>query len=424
MLGSNCIRSLAPSCLSPSAQFAHPSALFVRRDTPLHASLTRPTRSTRSQCNLECVATKPPTISAACQALHPCAKLAETLCVGVLGPKESILDCMKKHRAKLTPKCIRSEPCLQVGNPRCSSHHHHYMGNAFERNQLFGETHPNDKCSCGVSSPCSEHLNHPFCEPCGKDCVRNPQCGGGKTWCEVKSSSCNSALTHHMGECIGPYIGFPHCESEILHLIVKRHQISRMNADIDIRCSVQAELARMSPSKCPLPRKSLPGFLAQKRIRHCSTGPKHHHHPPLFGSFLRDIFGGARRESKLRHQRTALEKERVALALERRGMARERLERRSVDKELVHEIEASTAEAKKSKWEARAAEAKARMFNAEAVRSYERFREFRRYRVRTTSFYLPLRSRHPSDPLTTRRHRYGKERHGNESVCTPLNPCY
>ena len=84
----------------------------------------------------------------------------------------------------------------------------------------------------------------------------------------------------------------------------------------------------------------------------------------------------------------------MALALERRGMARERLERRSVDKELVHEIEASTAEAKKSKWEARAAEAKARMFNAEAVRSYERFREFRRYRVRTTSFYLPLRSRH------------------------------
>lgn len=61
----------------------------------------------------------------------------------------------------------------------------------------------------------------------------------------------------------------------------------------------------------------------------------------------------------------------MALALERRGMARERLERRSVDKELVHEIEASTAEAKKSKWEARAAEAKARMFNAEAVRSYE-----------------------------------------------------
>ena len=366
------LRSAPHTPLTPPL-LRSPTAPLVRRATP--TSLASLPRIAPSQCNLECVASKPPTISAACQALHPCAKLAESLCVGVLGPKESILDCMKTHRAKLTPKCIRSEPCLQVGNPRCSSHHHHYMGNAFERNQLFGETHPNDKCSCGVSSPCSEHLNHPFCEPCGKDCVRNPQCGGGKTWCEVKSSSCNSALTHHMGECIGPYIGFPHCESEILHLIVKRHQISRMNADIDIRCSVQAELARMSPSKCPLPRKSLPAFLAQKRIRHCATGPKHHHHPPLFGSFLRDIFGGARRESKLRHERTALEKERVALALERRGMARERLERRSVDKELVHEIEASTAEAKKSKWEARAAEAKARMFNAEAVRCFERFTE-------------------------------------------------
>ncbi|KAA0175267.1 hypothetical protein FNF27_03275 [Cafeteria roenbergensis] len=66
---------------------------------------------------------------------------------------------------------------------------------------------------------CSEHLDHEFCRPCGENCVANPFCGVGKSWCRVRGGSkCSLPLKQQISPpgCVGPYgPSFPQCEARI-----------------------------------------------------------------------------------------------------------------------------------------------------------------------------------------------------------------
>ena len=73
----------------------------------------------------------------------------------------------------------------------------------------------NPACECKENS-CKTHLHHPFCRPCGPDCVNNPLCGYSKYWCSVADpDKCNEPYAHHLGDCSGPFPRFPYCEESI-----------------------------------------------------------------------------------------------------------------------------------------------------------------------------------------------------------------
>lgn len=66
---------------------------------------------------------------------------------------------------------------------------------------------------------CSEHLDHEFCRPCGENCVANPFCGVGKSWCRIRGGAkCSLPLKQQISPpgCVGPYgPSFPQCEARI-----------------------------------------------------------------------------------------------------------------------------------------------------------------------------------------------------------------
>ena len=143
-------------------------------------------------CTLECERTGgPPTISSKCQREHPCAEDLERLCK-VMGDEKRLFKCLVRHKNNVSAACKRSEPCIQEDNHDCNLKGvgRHIFGRADGK---YGEKHlENDACSCkkhfGGFKGCGAHMTHPFCLPCGPNCVRNPACGSGALWCEVQDN--------------------------------------------------------------------------------------------------------------------------------------------------------------------------------------------------------------------------------------------
>ena len=151
------------------------------------------------QCTLECETDHPPQVSEKCKQAHPCAVEVERLCP-IMSSRHTIFKCLLDHARRpgsnISAACRSSEPCLvNVTAPNCDLHG---VGtHVFKRSKdprdaggAAGETHPsNPACSCKKKflgfSGCGAHMSHPFCLPCGHNCVRNPACGSGASWCEV-----------------------------------------------------------------------------------------------------------------------------------------------------------------------------------------------------------------------------------------------
>lgn len=159
-------------------------------------------------CTLECQKIGPaPKVSKKCLLLHPCAEDMEKFCK-LMGDETKLFHCLIDNKKKVSKKCIASEACLQKDNKDCNAKGvgQHVFGRAATTtstetptlgNKAFGETHgDNDACSCkkafgveyGDFTGCGAHMTHPFCLPCGENCIRNPICGTGSLWCEVKDN--------------------------------------------------------------------------------------------------------------------------------------------------------------------------------------------------------------------------------------------
>ena len=152
-------------------------------------------------CTLECEKTGgPPAISTKCKKAHPCAKDMEKLCK-VMGDEKRLFKCLVRHKSNVSKACKVNEPCLQDDSKDCNLKGvgRHIFGRAANDDltkpngqKSFGEKHEIDACSCkkhfGGFSGCGAHMTHPFCLPCGENCIRNPVCGTGALWCEVQDN--------------------------------------------------------------------------------------------------------------------------------------------------------------------------------------------------------------------------------------------
>jgi hypothetical protein len=148
-------------------------------------------------CTLECQKNGPaPKVSEKCLSLHPCASDMEKYCQ-IMADEKKLFNCLIRNKKSLSAKCIASEPCLQENNKDCNlmGVGRHIFGRAADSKSkdAYGEKHEeNDACSCkksfGGFSGCGAHMSHPFCLPCGTNCIRNPICGTGSLWCEVKDN--------------------------------------------------------------------------------------------------------------------------------------------------------------------------------------------------------------------------------------------
>jgi hypothetical protein len=148
-------------------------------------------------CTLECeTASGPPSISDKCKKAHPCSADMEKFCT-IMGDEKQLFKCLLSHKKILSPLCLASEPCLQSENSTECQHGgvgKHIFDRVMERAEgQHGEIHSeNAACSCKKHflgfSGCGSHMTHPFCLPCGENCIRNPFCGPSSTWCEVENS--------------------------------------------------------------------------------------------------------------------------------------------------------------------------------------------------------------------------------------------
>ena len=151
------------------------------------------------RCTLECETDHPPKVSEKCKKKHPCAPEVERLCP-IMSDRHTIFKCLLDHARKpssnISSACRASEPCLKnETSPNCDTGGvgKHVFEPGKGSNKLggaFKEKHPtNPACSCKSDflgfSGCGAHMTHPFCLPCGPNCVRNPACGSGASWCEV-----------------------------------------------------------------------------------------------------------------------------------------------------------------------------------------------------------------------------------------------
>jgi hypothetical protein len=150
---------------------------------------------------------------------------------------------------------------------------------------------------------CGEHLAHPFCLPCGPNCVRNPFCGVGKSWCRV-SSKCSADVVTPLNPpgCKGPYNGFDGCESSIAHELASGPPVSLISqvalangAELQ-RCDAQEKLANQGV--CPHPTeeqltsaRNPPPSDQIAFVRRCNAQPVQ-----TFGSFIRHIMDAMRPE--------------------------------------------------------------------------------------------------------------------------------
>ena len=148
-------------------------------------------------CTLECeTASGPPSISNKCKKAHPCSVDMEKYCM-IMGDEKQLFKCLLSNKKNLSALCLTSEPCLKSETSKECKHGgvgKHIFERVMDRaGGEHGEIHPeNPACSCKKHflgfSGCGSHMTHPFCLPCGPNCIRNPFCGPSSTWCEVENS--------------------------------------------------------------------------------------------------------------------------------------------------------------------------------------------------------------------------------------------
>ena len=233
------------------------------------------------KCNLECMAKNPPNISKACRAKHPCALSAEKLCEHVQD-SDTLFDCLKEHKKDLPPECLASEPCLDESSKKCKLIEANEWGGG--ENSVHGPNGirpKNPACECKENS-CKTHLHHPFCRPCGPDCVNNPLCGYSKYWCSVADpDKCNEPYAHHLGDCSGPFPRFPYCE-ESMETFLETPGLPEAQKT---RCVAQRRIHERDAKVCPPPQDDsfIPEGARRTKIRPCKATFS-------LQSFMRDIF--------------------------------------------------------------------------------------------------------------------------------------
>ena len=231
-------------------------------------------------CNLECMADKPPSISRECQRAHPCSLIAERLCTKI-EDTDQVFDCLQRHVELLNPECVKSEPCLNKTSAACVLRKsNEWGGGKSSEHGPSGLRNVAPECQCHSEHGCSRHLHHPFCRPCGENCVQNPLCGATKFWCRVRDSElCNAPFAHRLGHCDGPFPRFPKCEGAI--------RAGQKGAAGTGRCAAQAAVHNADPAVCPPPPhgdQKVPVRFTDVKIRPCDRKV------PTLGSFMRDIF--------------------------------------------------------------------------------------------------------------------------------------
>lgn len=169
---------------------------------------------------------------------------------------------------------------------------------------------------------CSEHLDHEFCRPCGDNCVANPFCGVGKSWCRIRGgSTCSLPLKQQISPpgCVGPYgPSFPQCEARIATALASEaaqagsaaapssltSQVvftspvapteESLSASLQRRCRAQERI--FNEGFCPRPSEEQLASAANPPdpskaawVRHCNTRPVE-----SLGSFMRHIMDAMR----------------------------------------------------------------------------------------------------------------------------------